>query len=59
MRPRNIKKDSSCGLQQVDWFIAKRNFKEGKDAKKHIGAWLDLATPEAMVAKFHDPKTRK
>ena len=31
----------------------------GEGRKKHIGAWLDLATPEAIVATFHDPKTRK
>ena len=27
--------------------------------KKDIGAWLDIDTPEAIVATFHDPKTRK
>ena len=31
----------------------------GEGRRKHIGAWLDLATPESIVAKFHDPKTRK
>ena len=31
----------------------------GKAHKKQIGAWLDIDTPDVIVATFHDPKTRK
>ena len=31
----------------------------GEGRKKNIGAWLDIDTPEAIVTKYHDPKTRK
>ena len=31
----------------------------GEGRKKDIGAWLDIDTPDAIIATFHDPKTRK
>ena len=31
----------------------------GQGRRKSIGAWLDLDTPEAIDAKFHDPRTRR
>ena len=31
----------------------------GEGRKKNIGAWLNIDTPDAIIATFHDPKTRK